>query len=82
MRLQAKSDYRVALYSILGRQDRFSVIYHAANAGSEGESTQDLLFGGQNIIAENVPCWQNRAALKTDRLCGHGPGAPNVSAKE
>ncbi|WP_125143320.1 NAD(+) synthase [Clostridium transplantifaecale] len=45
-----KSDYRRSLIS--GQSARLLCGYVYANAG-EGESTQDLVFGGQNIIAEN-----------------------------
>ena len=45
-----KSDYRRSL--IGGQSARLLCAYVYANAG-EGESTQDLVFGGQNIIAEN-----------------------------
>ena len=44
------SDYRRSLIS--GQSARLLCGYIYANAG-EGESTQDLVFGGQNIIAEN-----------------------------
>lgn len=45
-----KSDYRRSLIS--GQSARLLCAYIYANAG-EGESSQDLVFGGQNIIAEN-----------------------------
>jgi len=45
-----KDDYRNALIS--GHSARLVCGYIYANAG-EGESTQDLVFGGHNIIAEN-----------------------------
>ena len=45
-----KADYRRGL--IAGQSARLLCAYIYANAG-EGESTQDLVFGGQNIIAEN-----------------------------
>ena len=45
-----KSEYRRSLIS--GQSARLLCGYIYANAG-EGESTQDLVFGGQNIIAEN-----------------------------
>ncbi len=45
-----KADYRRSLIS--GQSARLLCAYVYANAG-EGESTQDLVFGGQNIIAEN-----------------------------
>ena len=38
--------------------------YVYANAG-EGESTQDLVFGGQNIIAENGTCLVESDVLST-----------------
>lgn len=45
-----KDQYRNAL--ITGQSARLMCAYVYANAG-EGESTQDLVFGGHNIIAEN-----------------------------
>ena len=45
-----KDSYRKALIS--GQSARLICGYIYANAG-EGESTQDLVFGGHNIIAEN-----------------------------
>lgn len=45
-----KADYRRSLIS--GQSARLLSGYIYANAG-EGESTQDVVFGGQNIIAEN-----------------------------
>ncbi len=45
-----KDSYRRSL--IAGQSARLVAAYVYANAG-EGESTQDLVFGGQNIIAEN-----------------------------
>ena len=45
-----KDSYRNALIS--GQSARLMCGYVYANAG-EGESTQDLVFGGHNIIAEN-----------------------------
>ena len=45
-----KSEYRKSLIS--GQSARLLCAYVYANAG-EGESTQDLVFGGQNLIAEN-----------------------------
>ena len=45
-----KSEYRRSLIS--GQSARLLCAYIYANAG-EGESSQDLVFGGQNIIAEN-----------------------------
>lgn len=48
-----KDIYRKSL--ICGQSARLVCAYLYANAG-EGESTQDLVFGGQNIIAENGTC--------------------------
>lgn len=48
-----KDAYRQAL--ICGQSARLVCGYVYANAG-EGESTQDLVFGGQNIISENGVC--------------------------
>ena len=48
--LVGKDTYRNALIS--GQSARLICGYVYANAG-EGESTQDLVFGGHNIIAEN-----------------------------
>lgn len=48
-----KDTYREALIS--GQSARLVCGYVYANAG-EGESTQDLVFGGHNIIAENGTC--------------------------
>lgn len=45
-----KSEYRRSLIS--GQSARLLSGYIYANAG-EGESTQDVVFGGQNVIAEN-----------------------------
>ena len=48
-----KDVYRTGL--IAGQSARLICGYVYANAG-EGESTQDLVFGGHNIIAENGTC--------------------------
>ncbi len=48
-----KDAYRESL--ICGQSARLVCGYVYANAG-DGESTQDLVFGGQNIIAENGTC--------------------------
>lgn len=48
-----KDTYRESLIS--GQSARLVCGYIYANAG-EGESTQDLVFGGHNIIAENGTC--------------------------
>lgn len=45
-----KDIYRRALIS--GQSARLVCVYIYANAG-EGESTQDLVFGGQNLVCEN-----------------------------
>lgn len=45
-----KDSYRKSL--VRGQSARLVCGYVYANAG-EGESTQDLVFGGQNLIAEN-----------------------------
>lgn len=47
---------------ICGQSARLVCGYIYANAG-EGESTQDLVFGGQNILAENGTCLMESAAL-------------------
>ena len=48
--IAGKEEYRRSL--IAGQSARLLAGYVYANAG-EGESTQDLVFGGQNMIAEN-----------------------------
>ncbi len=48
-----KDSYRHEL--VCGQSARLLCGYVYCNAG-EGESTQDLVFGGQNIIAENGTC--------------------------
>lgn len=48
-----KDSYRHEL--VCGQSARLVCGYVYCNAG-EGESTQDLVFGGQNIIAENGTC--------------------------
>ena len=58
-----KSDYRYQL--ITGQSARLVCGYIYTNAG-EGESTQDLVFSGHNIIAENG------TLLKQSRTLGHG----------
>lgn len=57
-----KDTYRTSL--ICGQSARLVCGYIYANAG-EGESTQDLVFGGHNIIAENGTC------LKMSGRFGH-----------
>ncbi len=58
-----KDSYRSSL--ICGQSARLVCGYVYANAG-EGESTQDLVFGGHNIIAENGTC------LGESKRFGHG----------
>ena len=58
-----KDTYRNSL--IGGQSARLICGYIYANAG-EGESTQDLVFGGHNIIAENGTC------LAVSKRFGHG----------
>lgn len=58
-----KDQYRKSL--ICGQSARLVCGYVYANAG-EGESTQDLVFGGHNIIAENGTC------LGESKRLGHG----------
>lgn len=43
--------------------------YVYANAG-EGESTQDLVFGGQNLIAENGTCLVESRRFTNESICG------------
>ncbi|MCI8887475.1 MAG: NAD(+) synthase [Hungatella sp.] len=58
-----KDSYRRSL--ICGQSARLVCGYIYANAG-EGESTQDLVFGGHNIIAENGTC------LEESKRFSHG----------
>jgi len=51
--LVGKNEYRDML--IVGQSARLVCAYLYANAG-DGESTQDLVFGGHDIIAENGKC--------------------------
>ena len=62
-----KSSYRKQL--ILGQSARLVCGYVYANAG-EGESTQDLVFGGQNIIAEDGSCLGESRRFHTGILYG------------
>lgn len=48
-----KDKYRRSL--VIGQSERLVCAYLYANAG-EGESTQDLVFGGHNLIGENGRC--------------------------
>lgn len=70
-----KNDYRETL--IVSTSARLSAGYIYASAG-EGESTQDLVFGGHNMIAENgiilnqsprFTCETVYAQLDIQRLC-------------
>lgn len=57
-----KSSYRDTL--IQGQSARLVCAYIYANAG-DGESTQDLVFGGHNIIAENGTCLKESNRFET-----------------
>ena len=61
-----KDRYRYDL--ICGQSARLVCGYIYANAG-EGESTQDLVFGGQNIIAENGTCLVQSDRFKNACIC-------------
>ena len=58
-----KDRYRRDLIS--GQSARLISTYIYANAG-EGESTQDLVFGGHNIIARTEPFLRNQSVLRTE----------------
>ena len=60
-----KSAYRDTL--IWGQSARLVCAYIYANAG-DGESTQDLVFGGHNIIAENGLCLAESKRFETGLL--------------
>ncbi len=60
-----KDAYRRDL--ICGQSARLVCGYIYANAG-EGESTQDLVFGGQNIIAENGTCLAESARFVNEMV--------------
>ena len=62
-----KGEYRDRL--IGGQSARLVCAYVYANAG-EGESTQDLVFGGHNIIAENGTILADSPRFETGILCG------------
>ena len=65
-----KDRYRYDL--ICGQSARLVCGYIYANAG-EGESSQDLVFGGQNIIAEDGTCLvQSERFKKCLHLCRYG----------
>ena len=57
-----KDSYRRTLVS--GQSARLICGYIYASAG-EGESTQDLVFGGQNMIAENGSMLAESRRLRT-----------------
>lgn len=61
-----KDSYRHNL--ICGQSARLVCGYIYANAG-EGESTQDLVFGGQNIIAENGLCLVESRRFSNESIC-------------
>ncbi len=62
-----KDAYREAL--IGGQSARLVCGYIYANAG-EGESSQDLVFGGHNIIAENGKILSRSARFKNETIYG------------
>lgn len=62
-----KGTYRDQL--IGGQSARLVCCYVYANAG-EGESTQDLVFGGHNIIAENGNVLSESKRFETGITCG------------
>lgn len=62
-----KDEYRHDL--ICGQSARLVCGYVYANAG-EGESTQDLVFGGQNMIAENGNCLVESRRFVNESICG------------
>ena len=62
-----KDAYREALIS--GQSARLVCGYIYANAG-EGESSQDLMFGGHNIIAENGKILSRSARFKNETIYG------------
>jgi NAD+ synthase (glutamine-hydrolysing) len=63
--LVGKNSYRDML--IIGQSARLVAAYIYANAG-EGESTQDLVFGGHDIIAENGRCLAESARFKPETI--------------
>ena len=52
----------------MGQSARLVCGYIYANAG-EGESTQDLVFGGQNILAENGTCLMESRRFSNECIC-------------
>ena len=63
--LSSKRAYRREL--IKGQSARLVCAYIYANAG-EGESTQDVVFGGHNIIAENGTCLAESARFTPETI--------------
>lgn len=61
-----KADYRRSL--VAGQSARLLAAYVYANAG-EGESTQDLVFGGQNLIAENGNILAESERFENGMIC-------------
>lgn len=61
-----KDIYRREL--ICGQSARLVCAYVYANAG-DGESTQDLVFGGQNLIAENGSCLIESRRFVNQTVC-------------
>ena len=60
--LIGKMQYRRQL--VCGQSGRLICAYVYADAG-QGESSQDMVFAGHNLIAENgCLCWRNLAGLK------------------
>ncbi len=64
--ITGKGEYRRNLVS--GQSARLLCAYLYANAG-DGESSQDLVFGGQNMIAENGTVLAESARFETGLLC-------------
>ncbi len=62
-----KDAYRNSL--ICGQSARLVCAYVYANAG-EGESTQDVVFGGHNIIAENGTCLGTSRRFSNETIYG------------
>ncbi len=62
-----KDIYRTSL--VCGQSARLVCGYIYASAG-EGESTQDLVFGGHNLIAENGTCLAASKRFGHETICG------------
>lgn len=82
-----KTEYRRSL--VKGQSARLLCAYIYATAGN-GESTQDLVFGGQNLICENgsllaeAPLFANETiygVLDIQKLKGREDGFPPGSRK-